>query len=980
MKKFLISLIGVSAMLVIVSLLYGHVAQASDVCLRFNSSWYNTNLRSDVLFDAGTKKITIPNNPNTVSILNPMPFIGGCENYDGFLFFYTPLYIDIGTERLLISSADIKYLSGTGLVGAVAPFLNTYKSQIRDNIEKIIDYISVNNKIDFVTSSFSAYGNRSVQYAEKKVSIPATNCVKLAGDGPIKVIFAREKNSALTVEQFLKIVPYYIEGFHQYDPYRTYISNFSFYLDLKKYDFINPMTMVGVSTDNINGLADGFLAKNISLYNNSIADHYSSKVITKPSCGGGDSVNQNNNIIYISWPYALEDKSSYAYKSNNLSWINGGNIDRFGLSLPLTIIHEFTHSFAGLSDEYVYTDNSDITSVNRGTLIDAGTLRNCSLKPSSDFRSNIDNKIYGATNIEGCTFFASRDVTHPVKYYRPSQKSIMNTGVDRKYLSPYFNVISCGYIVAAIKGEYTTKENAQKYWPECSKMATIDKGDMPPAGRLPTVSSVTPDTTQLDTFIIKGTNFSATDNTVKLIPVSTGALNSRFNLMASVNQIFNLFNNRRQEVAVSAITSKSYEIEGVSSDGTTLNVKIPSSVPNGTYKISVGAFNSPWKDTNLTIVVNHSVVPNPVNPETPVTPEPPVATPKPDDLSISTYKLDVTINDPSKGYVVINSPVSSECRTIRCQINIPKDQLVEVILYLNDNNAKISTSFDGLKISRCLIGSEHKCSFTLKSDGRLGIFLKNPVPTIENPPTVNDVDNSASCAIENIEPSKELANIGTTLGTGEYLEFITSGIYGRSFLGKKDLNGNDTYLPVDQKNMYHLDYYNKIFVYLKSVDTGKEYNIGLLSKIDTVKRSRTDPTDVKDLSKIQIPKIVPNGNYNVYFKWILSPQVGGNKECVDKSNSVISIVNPPLGFKVVSDVKTTKAKLLWVNSNPEFKGYVIYRDNVLIHTITDPAIVTYIDDSMTELSHKYKIAGIMPDGRYSGQSKEILFTRPAIKR
>ncbi|MDO8575125.1 MAG: hypothetical protein Q7R78_00280 [bacterium] len=66
----------------------------------------------------------------------------------------------------------------------------------------------------------------------------------------------------------------------------------------------------------------------------------------------------------------------------------------------------------------------------------------------------------------------------------------------------------------------------------------------------------------------------------------------------------------------------SYEINDIpSSDGKTLEFTVPTTIPNGTYKISVGAFNSPWNDTPYTIVVanGNATLPPPVLPRPTVT-------------------------------------------------------------------------------------------------------------------------------------------------------------------------------------------------------------------------------------------------------------------------------------------------------------------------------------------------------------------------
>ena len=73
-----------------------------------------------------------------------------------------------------------------------------------------------------------------------------------------------------------------------------------------------------------------------------------------------------------------------------------------------------------------------------------------------------------------------------MKYYRPSNDSIMNRTPDNPVNLNKFNVISCGYIVSAIKREPLDKGHAQTHWAlndptepggkGCKAMDTVDGG------------------------------------------------------------------------------------------------------------------------------------------------------------------------------------------------------------------------------------------------------------------------------------------------------------------------------------------------------------------------------------------------------------------------------------------------------------------------------------------------------------------------
>jgi len=121
--------------------------------------------------------------------------------------------------------------------------------------------------------------------------------------------------------------------------------------------------------------------------------------------------------------------------------------------------------------------------------------KNCAKKPTWDYRNLKDNKVYGSVTKTGCSFLresGSEPRQHPIFYYRPSDDSLMKGHTSS---IPKFNVISCGYIIVAIKGQELTKANAQKYWPECLEMAkkgTVIMDGIPPVNPAPTIRATPP--------------------------------------------------------------------------------------------------------------------------------------------------------------------------------------------------------------------------------------------------------------------------------------------------------------------------------------------------------------------------------------------------------------------------------------------------------------------------------------------------------
>ena len=215
--------------------------------------------------------------------------------------------------------------------------------------------------------------------------------------------------------------------------------------------------------------------------------------------------------------------------------------------------------------------------------------RNCVFEPLLDYRSSIDNRRYGGYLYKGCRVDEVLDETTKVYIdpanpsagystlsvpaYRPSDDSLMNYGKDHR-----FNVISCGYIIAAIKGEPIDKAHAEKYWPECVTFDTINKhgisGDNP---IIPIILSAT--TNRVGTsisIIVSASGLTATKNSVQLVNT--------------------------------ADNSKIYEIIGLPSsrDRRTLSFALPAGIIPGIYTLKVGAFNSNWSN-----VISVSTVLNP---------------------------------------------------------------------------------------------------------------------------------------------------------------------------------------------------------------------------------------------------------------------------------------------------------------------------------------------------------------------------------
>ena len=122
--------------------------------------------------------------------------------------------------------------------------------------------------------------------------------------------------------------------------------------------------------------------------------------------------------------------------------------------LTVIAVHEFAHAFAKLRDEYTY-EFSPVTGEKAGWAL----RRNCSIVPTFDFAVN--DRAYGG-KFEGCTYDSVIGYDgRIIPIYRSSDNSIMNSHSTNRQ----FNVISCGFILANIKGGY-----GKSHFPECAAM------------------------------------------------------------------------------------------------------------------------------------------------------------------------------------------------------------------------------------------------------------------------------------------------------------------------------------------------------------------------------------------------------------------------------------------------------------------------------------------------------------------------------
>jgi hypothetical protein len=254
----------------------------------------------------------------------------------------------------------------------------------------------------------------------------------------------------LSIQDFISLDnPVIASGFGAIDPYKTYLSQFTFYEDLKMID------EAGLPRSTSGGA---------SVLNSTAA----ANVKSNSSCGAGAAA-------YVFWN---GDTSTYAaITQSNVSFVRPGVFNNYSIGttgnvgFPDTVIHEVSHAIADLADEY--TSGTEFT----GSIGD----ENCAHDPSVQYKNTIDGITYaglvpGDTN-GGEPFYAGCTVMSDAlgQLYRPSRISIMNSGA---LYFPKFNVISCGYVVSAILGEPIDKAHAQTHWSQCFKSMDTRKAEV----------------------------------------------------------------------------------------------------------------------------------------------------------------------------------------------------------------------------------------------------------------------------------------------------------------------------------------------------------------------------------------------------------------------------------------------------------------------------------------------------------------------
>ncbi|GEM_PF-6463943 len=282
-------------------------------------------------------------------------------------------------------------------------------------------------------------------------------CAPLWGNGEHKFVYERGESAALNVPTLIKLTEdVRTGGFEQIEPFKKYKKEFSHVVDLI----------------NIDDHA-------IDLFQ---------KIYQKSALSPSEIVDTIIGVGSSCRPSLGEKSYNYVLRSglSSVSIIGIGGVDGIAsengsgaIVSPLApaeaVMHETGHFFAGLVDE----DDGGTGLLSPKFVYKLGKLgqrvaRNCSWSPLSDF--TYEGKLYADKpdeNVEGCGHILGvydidpneprpgYRIKNSTRVHRPSPNSIMNYRKEGAAPENRFNVISYGYIAAAIKGG-----SGPEYWPE----------------------------------------------------------------------------------------------------------------------------------------------------------------------------------------------------------------------------------------------------------------------------------------------------------------------------------------------------------------------------------------------------------------------------------------------------------------------------------------------------------------------------------
>lgn len=601
-----------------------------------------------------TKAVTLPNQqPATVlqsvgftAVLHPRP-----TWYTGP--YLCPAWI-VSTAQPITPNIAI----GTNLLTLKNFYLSwvdpSYGSDLTDYWINIFSELNASNSQDRVSKEDTIIGsvnaNHSLTariltgagyyYYLADSSYPASNCAKLSGSGPKKVVFMRSAEWNSNLNDFI----WYTDAIKNKltasgGHYNSMTGQLSFSVDLKKippngywYEEIKPLSSCGSDAYayillSANNLSPVKLAH--SDYKGVVNASVHQQQLAKPALTVQKISNSN---ILLTWTTTSTTEDGFRIKRRlglSGAWTEIGSVGRgiknySDLNPVKGDLNYYAVSAYSSADSWADSDRSDD---NLNTFVDITPPDVPGLNLSADF---IENRVNGVityipiikvkwleTDDDNDNYGDSTNKAKGYKLYRfyKSSKSLVGS-----FIRPDLSNENDGYATYndtandGLKIRNTYCYTANSY--DNDNNISVEGGQScltipnPPGVELPRINP--PARTQVPpggAISIPGSNFSPTGNSIQLIKTADPASFlevPRSYLALGGEKIFSLFVGKA-EAQTAPVT---YEFSDITSDGTSLNFTLPASLPFGRYELRTASQYSGWSNP-ITITVS-SLRPGPI--------------------------------------------------------------------------------------------------------------------------------------------------------------------------------------------------------------------------------------------------------------------------------------------------------------------------------------------------------------------------------
>ncbi|MEK7208229.1 MAG: PKD domain-containing protein [Patescibacteria group bacterium] len=310
-------------------------------------------------------------------------------------------------------------------------------------LERLIGAVAKQEPVNALVKARQSTG----EIKAEKSSITFDNCVPLWGSGRHAMVYMRGSSSvaAFPISRFQTVVGDDIYGFRSLEPFAKYSTPgvdgtpsgyFSHYLDLLPHDdswYIRQMRILNTK-QRVNNLLS-LIPRSSTCKAGSVYLLHADGELRMPRGSFDGFASIGNGVVLL--------KASAPYR---------------------TALHEVGHAFANLVDQYYQAE----------IILGLPAYTNCTTDATRDFTFN--GKRYGLSNQPVCTGRYAAPGASPGELVSASRLQLLfrpskhGTGMMDNPPTNGFDVVSCGWIIAATKGG-----DAHSYFPECAKMDGVIK-------------------------------------------------------------------------------------------------------------------------------------------------------------------------------------------------------------------------------------------------------------------------------------------------------------------------------------------------------------------------------------------------------------------------------------------------------------------------------------------------------------------------